>query len=90
MHGGVPFHFPSQKGKLVLGDVIMLTGKVKWFNTEKGYGFIIDANGKDVFVHYSSIQADGFKNLEEGQTVSYDLVETDRGPQANNVKVIGE
>ena len=68
----------------------MLTGKVKWFNTEKGYGFIIDANGKDVFVHYSSIQADGFKNLEEGQTVSYDLVETDRGPPANNVKVIGE
>ncbi|MDX8417154.1 MAG: cold-shock protein [Absicoccus sp.] len=68
----------------------MLTGKVKWFNTEKGYGFIIDADGKDVFVHYSSIQADGFKNLEEGQTVSYDLVETDRGPQANNVKVIGE
>ena len=68
----------------------MLTGKVKWFNTEKVYGFIIDANGKDVFVHYSSIQADGFKNLEEGQTVSYDLVETDRGPQANNVKVIGE
>ena len=68
----------------------MLTGKVKWFNTEKGYGFIIDANGKDVFVHYSSIKADGFKNLEEGQTVSYDLVETDRGPQANNVKVIGE
>ena len=68
----------------------MLTGKVKWFNTEKGYGFIIDANGKDVFVHYSSIQADGFKNLEEDQTVSYDLVETDRGPQANNVKVIGE
>lgn len=68
----------------------MLTGKVKWFNTEKGYGFIIDANGKDVFVHYSSIQAVGFKNLEEGQTVSYDLVETDRGPQANNVKVIGE
>ena len=68
----------------------MLTGKVKWFNTEKGYGCIIDANGKDVFVHYSSIQADGFKNLEEGQTVSYDLVETDRGPQANNVKVIGE
>lgn len=68
----------------------MLTGKVKWFNTEKGYGFIIDANGKDVFVHYSSIQADGFKNIEEGQTVSYDLVETDRGPQANNVKVIGE
>lgn len=68
----------------------MLAGKVKWFNNEKGYGFIIDANGKDVFVHYSSIQADGFKNLEEGQTVSYDLVETDRGPQANNVKVIGE
>ena len=68
----------------------MIRGKVKWFNTEKGYGFIIDANGKDVFVHYSSIQADGFKNLEEGQTVSYDLVETDRGPQANNVKVIGE
>ena len=66
----------------------MNTGKVKWFNAEKGYGFITTDEGKDVFVHYSSIQADGFRYLEEGQTVTFDIVEGDRGQQAANVTVV--
>lgn len=66
----------------------MATGKVKWFNAEKGYGFITDENGKDIFVHYSSIQAEGFKTLEDGQTVSFEIVEQERGPQASNVKFL--
>lgn len=69
----------------------MSTGKVKWFNAEKGYGFITNnEEGKDVFVHYSSINAEGFKTLEEGQTVTYDVIESDRGQQANNVTVVTE
>ena len=66
----------------------MNTGKVKWFNAEKGYGFITTEEGKDVFVHYSSVQADGFRSLEEGQTVTFDIVEGDRGQQAANVTVV--
>ncbi|MEE0109261.1 MAG: cold-shock protein [Merdibacter sp.] len=66
----------------------MCTGKVKWFNAEKGYGFITTDEGKDVFVHYSSIQADGFRSLEEGQTVTFEIVEGDRGQQAANVTVV--
>lgn len=65
----------------------MAVGKVKWFNAEKGFGFITSEEGKDIFVHFSAIQADGYKTLEEGQTVYYDVVETDRGPQAQNVVV---
>ncbi len=68
----------------------MCTGKVKWFNAEKGYGFITSDEGKDIFVHYSSIQADGFRTLEEGQKVTYEVVESDRGQQASNVTVIVE
>ena len=63
----------------------MATGKVKWFNAEKGYVFITTDEGKDVFVHYSAIQSDGFKTLDDGQAVSFDVVESDRGPQASNV-----
>jgi len=63
----------------------MQNGKVKWFNNEKGYGFIEVDGGNDVFVHYSAIQGDGFKTLEEGQSVSFDIVEGNRGPQAANV-----
>ena len=70
------------------GGMIMCTGKVKWFNAEKGYGFITTDEGKDVFVHYSSIQADGFRSLEEGQTVTFEIVEGDRGQQAANVPVV--
>ena len=65
----------------------MNTGKEKWFNAEKGYGFITGEDGKDVFVHYSSINAEGFKTLDEGQTVTYDIIESDRGKQASNVTV---
>ena len=64
-----------------------MTGKVKWFNAEKGYGFITSDEGKDIFAHYSAIQADGFRSLEEGQKVSFEIVESDRGQQAANVVV---
>jgi CspA family cold shock protein len=63
----------------------MKNGKVKWFNAEKGFGFIETEDGNDVFVHYSAIQIDGFKSLEEGQDVSFEVVEGARGPQAANV-----
>ena len=62
-----------------------MQGRVKWFNPEKGYGFIEVENGKDVFVHYSEIREEGFKTLEEGQEVEFDFVEGNRGPQAANV-----
>ena len=60
-------------------------GTVKWFNADKGFGFITRESGDDVFVHFSAIQGDGFKTLEEGQCVSLDVEESDRGPQAANV-----
>ncbi|RXJ00329.1 cold-shock protein [Anaerobacillus alkaliphilus] len=63
----------------------MQNGKVKWFNAEKGFGFIEVDGGNDVFVHFSAIQGDGFKSLEEGQEVSFEVVEGNRGPQAANV-----
>lgn len=63
----------------------MYQGKVKWFNAAKGYGFIEREDGDDVFVHFSAINAEGYKTLEEGQAVSFDIVEGARGPQAANV-----
>jgi len=62
-----------------------MNGKVKWFNAEKGFGFIEREGGDDVFVHFSAIQGDGFKTLDEGQNVEFDIVEGPRGPQAANV-----
>ena len=62
-----------------------MTGNVKWFNNEKGYGFITIEDGEDVFVHFSAIQGDGFKTLEEGQDVEFDVVSSERGDQAANV-----
>ncbi len=62
-----------------------MTGKVKWFNAEKGFGFIEREGGDDVFVHFTAIQGEGFKTLEEGQEVNFDIVEGNRGPQAANV-----
>jgi CspA family cold shock protein len=62
-----------------------MKGKVKWFNSEKGYGFIAAENGNDVFVHYSAIQEEGFRTLDEGQEVEFEVVDGPRGPQAGNV-----
>lgn len=62
-----------------------MRGKVKWFNAEKGYGFIESDDGGDVFVHYSAIQSEGYRVLEEGEGVEFDIVDGDRGPQAANV-----
>lgn len=67
------------------GNSNMQNGKVKWFNNEKGFGFIEVEGGDDVFVHFTAIQDEGFKSLEEGQEVSFEIVEGNRGPQAANV-----
>ena len=64
----------------------MATGKVKWFNDTKGYGFIESDDGTDVFVHHSDIQGDGFKTLAEGQSVEFDMTEGQKGPKAANVR----
>ena len=63
----------------------MKTGKVKWFNAKKGYGFICDEDGADVFVHFSALNMEGFKVLEEGDTVEHEVVDGEKGPQAANV-----
>ena len=62
-----------------------MKGTVKWFNNQKGYGFISDESGKDVFVHFSDLVMDGYKTLEEGQAVEFDVVNGEKGPQATNV-----
>ncbi len=66
----------------------MLIGTVKWFNKQKGYGFIEQQEGKDIFVHYSGIKGDGFKNLQEGDQVEYDVTDGDKGPKAVNVVIV--
>lgn len=65
-----------------------ITGTVKWFNGSKGYGFIAREGGPDVFVHYSAIQGDGFKNLDEGQQVEFTVEQGPKGPQASNVTLV--
>ena len=65
----------------------MLDGKVKWFNPRKGYGFIATDDGRDIFVHYSSISGDGYKTLTEGDAVTFEIVEGDKGLRAENVIV---
>ncbi|AND84687.1 cold shock domain-containing protein [Clostridium tyrobutyricum] len=65
-----------------------MSGTVKWFNSEKGYGFITGEDGKDVFAHFSQINVDGYKTLEEGQKVSYDVVQGQKGPQAENISIL--
>lgn len=62
-----------------------ITGKVKWFNNSKGYGFIEQESGSDVFVHFSAIEGNGFKTLEEGQSVEFEIVDEPKGPQAGNM-----
>ena len=63
----------------------MAEGTVKWFNPRKGYGFIDTGDGKDIFVHYASISGDGYKSLSEGDAVTFDIIEGDKGPRAENV-----
>jgi CspA family cold shock protein len=63
-------------------------GTVKWFNAEKGYGFIAVDGGQDVFVHYSAIQADGYRSLEEGQRVEFEVTQGNKGPQADQVRMV--
>jgi CspA family cold shock protein len=65
-----------------------VTGTVKWFNTEKGFGFIKQESGEDLFVHFSAIQSDGFKTLEEGQAVEFEVVEGPKGLQAEKVRLV--
>jgi CspA family cold shock protein len=65
-------------------------GSVKWFNNEKGYGFIAVDGGQDVFVHYSAIQSDGYRSLEEGQRVEFEVAQGPKGPQADNVRVVAQ
>ena len=65
----------------------MAQGTVKWFNNEKGYGFIAVDGGQDVFVHYSAIQSDGYKSLDENQRVEFDVVQGPKGPQADSVRI---
>ena len=67
-----------------------MTGRVKWFNNEKGYGFIDNSTGEDIFVHYSAIRQEGYKSLEEGQFVEFKLLETEKGLQALDVVVAKE
>lgn len=67
----------------------MAQGSVKWFNSEKGYGFIAVDGGQDVFVHFSAIVADGYKTLEDGQRVEFDIAQGQKGPQAEQVRIIG-
>lgn len=65
-----------------------MNGKVKWFSAEKGYGFITSEDGTDVFAHFSQINNQGFKTLSEGQEVSFELVDGEKGPQASNIEII--
>ncbi len=68
--------------------VVVAQGTVKWFNAEKGFGFIAVEGGPDVFVHYSAIQSDGYRTLEEGQNVEFEVVQGPKGPQADTVRVV--
>jgi cold shock protein len=79
------FFFNRYLEKIFGGITQVQTGTVKWFNAEKGFGFIEVEGGNDVFVHFSAIQGDGFKTLDEGQRVEFNVVEGNRGPQAENV-----
>ena len=82
--GGVPA-IGSERG-IEQPGVVVAQGTVKWFNSEKGYGFIAVDGGSDVFVHYSAIQMDGYKSLEEGQRVEFEVTQGPKGPQADAVR----
>ena len=79
----------SKNGRIEVLEV-MMKGRVKWFNNDKGYGFIGYRQNEDIFVHYSAIELDGYKTLSEGQLVEFKLIETSKGYQAINVKLVKE
>lgn len=87
--GGFPinnaFLDPDRGAPAGRNGSIMVRGKVKWFNEKKGYGFIEREDGGDVFVHFSAIKGDGFKTLTEGQSVEFEIIQGEKGPQAANV-----
>jgi cold shock protein len=70
-------------------ECVVAEGTVKWFSNEKGYGFISQSDGEDVFVHFSAIQSEGYKSLQEGQAVEFDVTDGPKGKQASNVKLVG-
>jgi CspA family cold shock protein len=72
--------------RIKTGGHALATGTVKWFNNKKGYGFINEENGRDIFVHFSSIDMEGYKSLNEGEQVTFDIEESARGPEAKNVR----
>ena len=74
--------------RLEIPGVVVAQGTVKWFNAEKGYGFIAVDGGSDVFVHYSAIEMDGYKALEEGQRVEFEVTQGQKGPQADQVRAV--
>jgi len=78
----------SARGEDRTSGVVVAQGTVKWFNSEKGYGFIAVDGGSDVFVHYSAIQMDGYKSLEEGQRVEFEVTQGQKGPQADAVRAV--
>jgi cold shock protein len=82
---------PTSRKQIKQGgtEVARLQGKVKWFNNSKGYGFIGQDGGADVFVHYSAIQGEGFKTLQEGDVVEFEVVQGQKGPQADKVTKVG-
>jgi len=75
---------PRQQGK----EVVVAEGTVKWFSNEKGYGFISQPDGEDVFVHFTAIQSEGYKSLQEGQTVEFEVTDGPKGKQASNVRPV--
>jgi cold shock protein len=78
--------FWRQHGSIAWKEYVMASGKVKWFDNKRGFGFIAQEGGKDVFVHYSCIQGKGYKTLAEGEPVCFELVSSDKGPKALNVQ----
>ncbi|CAM5489618.1 hypothetical protein SABIM44S_03010 [Streptomyces abikoensis] len=86
MRLAAPFLGARNSGTTAIKEIILATGTVKWFNSEKGFGFIAqDGGGADVFAHYSNIATQGFRELQEGQKVTFDVTQGHKGPQAENI-----
>ena len=87
--GGPTGGFPDPFGAKERRGLLVATGTVKWFSPEKGFGFITQEGGPDVFVHFSAITGEGYRNLEEGQAVEFEVTQGQKGPQATNVRLVG-